>query len=201
MAATLTVLAPGQRYKVAKNGGSNVTVAKAAGVSIVPNAGVLRAVGDTITVADGYLWTSTPLEASVDNGTVTPTDGAVSAVSGATAALRRVINTTSTTAVPSAATDGYACEGFAMCVITLESLLAGNVKWHLWAYDSISAKWLQILDNTFGTTGDITTNASTARVLFNCYGFERLALEVNANPGSNQSNAWFRLVPQATAPF
>lgn len=200
MAATLTVLAPGQRYKVTKSGSPSVTVAKAAGVSVVPNAGVLRTVGDTLTVADGYLWTSQPLEASVDNGTVLPSDGNVSAVAGATAALRRVVNTTSTTAVPSTATDGQLVEGYSMAVITVQSG-ASNVKWHLWGYDGVSAAWVQILDNSFGATGDLFTNNETKRVFFTCFGFERLYLEVNSNAGSVQASAWMRLVPQATAPF
>lgn len=201
MAATLTVLSPGQRYKVTKSGSPSVTVAKAAGVALVPNAGVLRAVGDTITVSDGYLWTSQPLEASVDNGTVVPSDGNVSAVAGANANARRVINVATTTTPPTLATEGSLVEGYAMCVITMQSVAAGNVKWHLFAYDGVSGIWTQILDNTFGSTGDVTTNSSSARVMFNCFGFERLLLVVNSNPGSNQCNAWFRLVPQASAPF
>jgi hypothetical protein len=200
--ATLQVLQPGQRYKVAKSGTPSTTISKAAGVAVVPNAGVLRAVGDTITVADGYLWTSQPIEASVDLGVVSPSDGGVSIVSGATAALRRFINSTGTSLAPSAATDGFAVEGYAAAHIVLQSI-GGIVRFHCWIYESVSGLWTQVTDNSFGTSGNVDPNNAIARVVYplNQTGIERMYIQIDTNAGSSQANGWVKLVPQAAVGF
>lgn len=196
--ATLQVIRPGVAYKVTKTGVPSTTVAKAEGVSILPPAGVLRKVGDTVTVADGLIYADQPLEVSVDLGTITPTDGGFSVVTGATAAARRVVNTIGTTASPSLATDGYAVEGYASVSVIMQSAAAGNVTFELWAYDSVSATWGVCFD--FGTTGQQIVNNQTYRItyLLANKSLDRLYLKVHANPGAVQANAWFKLVPVIT---
>lgn len=201
MAATLTVLQPGIRYKVTKNGGSTTTVAKAAGVAIVPPAGVLRAVGDTVTVADGLLYVNQPIEASIDNGTVVPTDGSATVLAGATAALRRIINTTTTTAAPTLATDGYLVDGYTSATFVIQT--AGNVNFHLYGYDSNSGLWVKCLGaDGFGDAGgDVTVNNTSQRVTYNLdyKGIERLYLEVYSNAGSAQVSVWMKITPPRTS--
>lgn len=196
--ATLQVIHPGVAYKVAKTGVPRTTIAKAEGVSILPPAGVLRKVGDTVTVADGLIYADQPLEVSVDLGTITPTDGGFSVVTGATAAARRIVNTTGTTPSPSLATDGYAVEGYASVSVIMQSAAAGNVTFELWAYDSVSATWGVCFD--FGSSGQQIVNNQIYRItyLLANKSLDRLYLHVHANPGATQANAWLKLVPVIT---
>lgn len=198
--ATLTVLQPGIRYQVAKSGAPSTTIAKAQGVSVLPPTGVLRKVGDTVTVADGLLWADQPIEVSVDLGTVTPVDGSTTVLAGATAALRRIVNVLTTTAAPTLATDGYAVAGYTTAAFVLQT--NGNVTFHLWGYDANSGVWslLTSLEGWGDSAGDMPCNNTQIRPTFNLdyKGLDRLYLQVHANAAGSQASAWLKVVPPRT---
>lgn len=194
--ATNVILKPGVQYKVAKTGAPSTTLTRSTGVSSVPSTGYLRKTGDVVSVADGVLYCDQPIDVSVDLGSVVPTNGATSVVSGATAALRRLINTVGTTAAPTLATDGFVVDGFAAVTFTIKT--AGNVKFHLYSYDITSGEWAQVLgaDGFGDSAGDVDVNTSTRRVTFTLSGkaYDRLFLQVFANAGASQVDAWANLL-------
>ena len=196
--ATLTILRPGVAYKVIKSGSPSTTISKAQGVSVIPPTGTLRKVGDTVSVADGILYADQPIEISYDLGTVNPTDGGFSAVTGATAALRRIVNTASTTSSPTLATDGYVVEGYSSVSVIMQGAAAGNITFELWAYDTVSETWGVCFD--FGSSGQQIVNNQTYRIAYQLANksLDRIYLKVHANPGAVQANAWFKIVPMIT---
>lgn len=195
---TNLIMQPGMRYRVTKSGVPSTTLTRNGGVSSIPATGYLRKTGDVVAIADGVLYCDQPIDVSVDLGSVTPTDGAFSVLTGATAALRRVVNTVGTTASPTLATDGYAVDGYASASIIMQGVLGGNVTFELWAYDSVSETWGVCFD--FGSTGQQIVNNQIYRIAYSLQGksLERLYLKVHANPGANQANAWIKLVPPLT---
>lgn len=198
---TNVVLQPGVKYKVTKTGAPSTTLTRSTGVSSLPATGYLRATGDVVTVADGLLYCDQPIDVSVDLGTVVPTDGASTVVAGATAALRRIINTTGTTAAPTLATDGFVVDGYASCTFTIKT--TGVVKFHLYSYDITSGEWAKVLgaDGFGDTAGDVDVNNTTRRVSFalDYKGIDRLFLQVFANGGMSQVDAWANvMLPRTT---
>lgn len=197
---TNMILQPGVRYNVVKAGLPSTVLTRASGVSSVPATGYLRKNGDTVAVADGVLYCDQPIDVSVDLGTVAPTNGATSVVSGATAALRRLINTIGTTAAPTLATDGFVVDGFAAVTFTIKT--AGNVKFHLYSYDTTSGEWAKVLgaDGFGDAAGDVDVNTTTRRVTFALSGksYDRLFLQVFANAGASQVDVWANLLLPST---
>lgn len=198
---TNVVLQPGVKYKVTKTGAPSTTLTRNGGVSSIPATGYLRKTGDIVTVADGLLYCDQPIDVLVDLGTVVPTDGASTVVAGATAALRRLINTAGTTAAPTLATDGFVVDGYAACTFSIKT--AGNVKFHLWSYDITSGEWAQVLgaDGFGDAAGDVDVNNTTRRVSFvlDFKGYDRLYLQVFQNAGAAQVDAWANvMLPRTT---
>jgi len=181
------ILHPGTRYRAAIG-----TLTRAGGALPVDPSAVLRAVGDTFAVTAETQLQATELCAITSNAALTPAPLAESVLAGATAALRRVVNTVGTTAAPALSTDGHSTLGASVAHITMTNG-AGPVDFQLYGYDEVSAAWAVVLD--FGTAGTKAAGVSeTNRINLDVRGYDRLYLRVPVNAGLVQASAWIAVV-------
>lgn len=181
--ATTVLLRPGVRYRAAAG-----TLTRTTGATSLPISGTLRKTGDVLTVAAETQFLPDALVDVSASATLTPAPLATSVVAAATAALRRIVNTTGVTAAPALATDGYSCLGAQVLHFTVTNG-AGAVDVTLYAYDEVSEAWAIVQD--FGTAGVLTLAPSTTeRVNMDFRGYDRLYLRVTANGGGVQVSAW-----------
>mgnify|MGYP006272631949 CR=1 FL=1 len=185
-----TQLIPGRRYVATASGASPVTLTKQQGALDVARAALLPRVGTTAALLDGTVITSDVLQqVGVTDGSLDFAPLGVSVKSGATAALRRIVNTAATgPAAPTAATDGYSVQGASTLHVVMKPG-AGVTEWELYAYDAVSGGWALFLD--FGTAGLYTPTASaTTRVILPISGVDRISLRVKTNAGLVQCDGW-----------
>lgn len=185
-----TELIPGKIYRVTASGAPPVTLTKNAGSDQIARAALLQKVGDTADFATGT-------DLIFDNlTTVTATGGSIdlaplgtSVKAGATAALRRIVNTAATgPAVPTLATDGFSVQGASLLHV-VTTCGAGATSWELYAYDSVSGAWSLFLP--FGSAGTLSMLASTTvRSILDIRGVDRIALRVSVNGGAVQCDGW-----------
>lgn len=183
-------LIPGKIYRVTASGAPPVTLTKNAGSDQIARAALLQKVGDTADFATGT-------DLIFDNlTTVTATGGSIdlaplgtSVLAGATAALRRIVNTATTgPAAPTLPTDGYSVQGASLLHVVTKCG-AGATSWELYAYDAVSGSWA--LFTAFGTAGTLSVSPSTTvRTILDIRGVDRIALRVSANAGSVQCDGW-----------
>jgi hypothetical protein len=181
---------PGKIYRVTASGAPPVTLTKNAGSDQIARAALLQKVGDTADFATGT-------DLIFDNlTTVTATGGSIdlaplgtSVLAGATAALRRIVNTATTgPAAPTLPTDGYSVQGASLLHVVTKCG-AGATSWELYAYDAVSGSWA--LFTAFGTAGTLSVSPSTTvRSILDIRGVDRIALRVSANAGSVQCDGW-----------
>lgn len=185
--ATTVLLRPGVRYRAAAG-----TLTKVGGAVTLPLDGTLRKVGDVLTVAAETQILPDGLCDVSASATLTPAPLADSVLAGATAALRRVVNTLGTTSAPTLSTDGYSTLGAQLARVTA-TIGAGVVDLTLYGYDEVTAAWAIVQE--FSTAGVLTpTPSTTARKVFDCRGYDRLALVVTANGGAVQVSGWLAVV-------
>jgi hypothetical protein len=185
-----TELIPGKIYRVAASGVLPVTLTKNAGAVEIARAALLAKVGDTATFADGTDIMSDTLQyVTASNGSIALASSGTSVLAGATAALRRIVNTAATgPAAPTTATDGYSITG-ASVLHVVTTCGAGATSWQLYAYDSVSGAWS--LFQPFGTSGTLAMLASTTmRSILDVRGIDRIALRVSVNGGAVQCDGW-----------
>lgn len=185
--ATSVLLRPGVRYR----GAAGTLTKSAAALTLHPD-DTLRSVGSTLTLAaQTELQPDALCRVSAD-AALTPAPLAESVLAGATAALRRVVNTLGVTAAPALATDGHSTLGATVAHITATAG-AGAVDVELYGYDEVSDAWAVILD--FGTAGTLSiAPGTTARVNLDCRGYDRLYLRVTANGAAVQVSGWIAVV-------
>lgn len=185
--ATTVLLRPGVRYRAAAG-----TLTKTAGALTLRPDDNLRAVGSTLTPAATTQMIPDALCQVSASAALTPAPLGDTVLAGATAALRRIVNTTGVTAAPTDAAHGYSCLGAQVLHATV-TVGAGAVDVTLYGYDEVSDAWAIVLD--FGTAGVLTLAPSTtARVSMDFRGYDRLALRVTANGGGVQVSAWATIV-------
>mgnify|MGYP003350159376 FL=1 len=185
-----TQLIPGRRYVATASGASPVTLTKQQGALDVARAALLPRVGTTAALLDGTVITSDVLQqVGVTDGSLDFAPLGTSIKSGATAALRRIVNTATTgPAIPTAATDGYSVQGATGLHVVMKTG-AGATEWELYAYDAVSGGWALFLP--FGTAGLYSPTASaTTRVILDIRGVDRIALRVKTNAGGVQCDGW-----------
>lgn len=182
----MATLKPGIKYRAAAG-----TLTKAGGAATLRPDDVLRRVGDTLAVGACEFQTDA-VAAITSSADLTPAPLAESVLAGATAALRRVVNTVGVTAAPALAADGHSTLGATVAHITVTNG-AGAVDVELYGYDEVSGAWAVILD--FGTAGTLSLAPSTtARVNLDCRGYDRLYLRVTVNGGAVQVSGWIAVV-------
>lgn len=185
-----TQLIPGLRYVATASGATPVKLTKQSGALDLARAAMIPQVGSYAYVVDGTILTSEVLQqVGVTDGSLDVAPAGVSVKSGATAALRRIVNTATTgPAAPTTATDGYSCQGAQKLHVVMKPG-AGATEWELYAYDAVSGNWALFLD--FGTAGVYSPTASaTTRVILNVTGVDRMALRVKTNGGGVQCDGW-----------
>lgn len=183
-------LIPGRRYVATASGTPPVTLTKQSGAMDVARATLLPTVGGTLKVVDGTLLTSDVVQqVGVTAGSLDLAPLGASVLAGATAALRRIVNTATTgPAAPTTATDGYSVQGMSTLHVVMKTG-AGATDWELYAYDAVSGGWA--LFQAFGTAGVYSPSASTTtRVILPIAGIDRIALRVKTNGGGVQCDGW-----------
>jgi hypothetical protein len=178
----MATLNPGIKYRAAAG-----TLTKAGGALTLRPDDMLRRVGDTLAISACEFQTDA-VAAITSSAALTPAPLAETVLAGATAALRRVVDTGGITAAPALSTDGHSTLGATVAHITA-SAAAGAVDVQLYGYDEVSAAWAVVLD--FGTAGTLSlAPLSTARVNLDCRGYDRLYLRVTVNGAAVQVSGW-----------
>ena len=181
------ILKPGVRYRAAAG-----TLTKAAAALELRADDVLRTVGATFALSAETQLEPDALCAITSSAALTPAPLAESVLAGATAALRRVVNTVGLTAAPALSTDGHSTLGATIAHITVTNG-AGAVDVELYGYDEVSAAWAVVRE--FATAGTFSAGASeTNRINFDCTGYDRLYLRVTVNGGAVQVSGWIAVV-------
>jgi len=187
--ATAVLIRPGIRYRAAAG-----TITKAEGAGKLLAQDQLGRVGSVLTFGAETQFVSDGPVAVSASAALAPAPLADSVLAGATAALRRIVNTAGVTAAPVNPGDGYSCLGAQVAHLTATiGAGAGNVNLTLYGYDEVSAAWAIVLD--FATAGVLTLAAgTTGRVSLDFRGYDRLALRVTANAAGLQADAWAAVV-------
>jgi len=185
---TTQTLIPGRRYKAV--GASTVT--KASGSTDLSQLQVSN-VGAAVALADGTeVVVSAPLTVTFTGETLQATAGQFSLLAGATAALRKILSTSSTTSAPTLPTQGYSLQGAGLTIIDI--VTAGAMTWQLWTYSATSELWQ--LDTSLGTAGSIAfAGAGQSRTEVDLRGLDRMAVVITVNGGGSAISAWATGVP------
>jgi hypothetical protein len=185
---TTLTLVPGRRYKST----GATTAAKAVGSTDLSQLQVSN-VGAAVALADGTeVVVSAPLTVTFTGETLQPTAGQFSLVTAATAALRRILATSTTTSAPTLSTQGYSLQGAGLTIIDITT--AGAMTWQLWTYSATSELWQ--LDTSIGTAGSVAFGgAGQSRTEVDLRGLDRMAVVITVNGGSSAISAWATGIP------
>lgn len=185
---TTLTLVPGRRYKST----GATTAVKAVGSTDLGGLQV-SLVGAAVALADGTeVVVDSPLTVTFDGETLQPTAGQFSLLAGATAALRRIVNTNTTTSAPTLATDGYSLQGAGLTIIDVTT--SGAITWQLYTYSATSGLWQ--LDTSLGTSGNVAFSGSgQSRTEVDLRGLDRMAVVVSVNGAASAVQAWATGVP------
>jgi len=184
---TLTMF-PGKRYKST----GATAVVKASGSTNLAQLQVAN-VGAGATIGDGVeVVVDSPLTVTFTGETLQATAGQFSLLAGATAALRKILSTSSTTSAPTLPTQGYSLQGAGLTIIDI--VTAGAMTWQLWTYSATSELWQ--LDTSLGTAGSIAfAGAGQSRTEVDLRGLDRMAVVITVNGGGSAISAWATGVP------
>lgn len=188
-------LQPGRRYQLAISPGPGALLERVEGAFAVPDAGRLHVGGSIEVGANGAVFASQPVEIDVTGGTLHPWSGGVSAVDGATAALRRLIDTVGVTPAPALPTDGVSLRGCDWAWLIVQTDLAGAVDLTLREFNAVAETW--DIDEDFGVAGVLNVApGSSVREMGRAFllrGLDRIDVQVSANAGGAQVDAWMIL--------
>ena len=106
------------------------------------------------------------------------------------AASRRLLNATNTTAAPSAVTDGFDITGAEKLYIKLKAT-TNNATVVLWEWDATSSEWAK--NDTLGSVS-LTAAQPTALVGAEVDGSHRAYLQVATAVGAGQFDGWVRII-------
>lgn len=195
------LLRPGQRYQLTLTAAPDpAVIERAQGAVQVARTALPYMVGKSLNVAaDMDVFAVEPVEVTVTAGELHRWNGGTSALAGATAADRRIIDTTGVVAAPTLPTDGFSLEGadFLWIPVTVGAGLPGQtVDLTLWEFDDVSETWTQ--DGTFGT--QTVAQGATVRLggpTLTTRGLSRFAVAVPTNADSLQVDAWGILCEEA----
>jgi hypothetical protein len=183
-------LLPNRIYKST----ASTTITKTAGGSQLEQLQISQVGAATAVAADTQMVVTAPLAVSYPDAQVVGSAGEFTLKSGANVNARRIVNTTSTIAAPSAATDGHSTEGASRVIVDMSNAVTGAITWQFWTYSATSGLW--VLDSSLGTAGSIAlAGGTTSRTFIDIKGCDRVDVIVSVNGSSSQVNGWATGVP------